>query len=248
MFVLGFGIPVLVLYFGYKKVQTSGKRTAIMVLNILLTIFTVGAFYDLITIFAGVGVLNSDGIRNIVENFIRSNDFDTTYIDPSEIYEMTISIMKIVIIAVTIIDIVITAFGVFVNVLGYKALANKAWTANAAIDAQNKKMNAMNYSYGQPQPYQQQYNQQTQNTYYNQAPMQNAYGQAPVQNTYGQTPVQNTYGQASVQNTYGQTPVQNNVQPAQPTNDDWYCVCGSKNTADQRFCSNCGSPNPNSKQ
>lgn len=244
MFVLGFGIPVLVLYFGYKKVQTSGKRKAIMILNILLTVFTAFSLFNLIGLFLGAGILSSDGLKSIIEDSISSSDFDSTYISPDELLNTTMSIMTTVMWVVGIIDVIITAFGVFTNILGYKALADKVWTANANADAENKRIAAMSNPYGQPQPYQQTYNQSAAQNNYGQSPMQNSYGQTPVQNAYGQAPVQNAYGQAPVQNAYGQA-TQNNVQPVPQANGDWYCACGNRNTAGQKFCSNCGSANPN---
>ena len=54
MFILGFSIPVLVLYFKYKKVQTSGKRTAIIILNILLSVFSFFSLIDLLITIIGV--------------------------------------------------------------------------------------------------------------------------------------------------------------------------------------------------
>lgn len=62
MFILGFSIPVLVLYFKYKKVQTSGKRTAIIILNILLSVFSFFSLIDLLITIIGGSLLNSDYI------------------------------------------------------------------------------------------------------------------------------------------------------------------------------------------
>lgn len=51
-----------------------------------------------------------------------------------------------------------------------------------------------------------------------------------------------------------QTYVQSNTgATAQPTsnvsqNSEWYCVCGNKNAAGQKFCSNCGAANPYSNR
>ena len=44
--------------------------------------------------------------------------------------------------------------------------------------------------------------------------------------------------QAYTQQNYNPAP---NTQPI----GEWYCVCGIKNQAGQKFCSNCGSKNPN---
>lgn len=51
-----------------------------------------------------------------------------------------------------------------------------------------------------------------------------------------------------------QTYAQSNTEAAaQPTsnvsqNSEWYCVCGNKNSAGQKFCSNCGAANPDSNR
>ena len=51
-----------------------------------------------------------------------------------------------------------------------------------------------------------------------------------------------------------QTYAQSNTGAAtQPTsnvsqNSEWYCVCGNKNSAGQKFCSNCGAANPDSNR
>lgn len=45
------------------------------------------------------------------------------------------------------------------------------------------------------------------------------------------------YNPAGIQNSY-----------AAPVNNDWYCICGNKNAAGQKFCSNCGAANPNNNQ
>ena len=139
--------------------------------------------------------------------------------------------------ALMIINFFILVFGVIVNILGYTAIANKTWTANAIADAQNKRMNAMNYTY---------YNQSAPQNSYGQA--QNPYGQAQnpygqAQNPYGQA--QNPYGQAP-QNPYGQTFAQNNNQPVQQSDGSWLCVCGKRNASGQKYCSFCGAANPDS--
>lgn len=177
MFILGFSIPVLVLYFKYKKVQTSGKRTAIIILNILLSVFSFFSLIDLLITIIGGSLLNSDYIRQIYESS-RGSSYNYSYVNPSDVITTTSSILATVMWALMIINFFILVFGVIVNILGYTAIANKTWTANAIADAQNKRMNAMNY------------------TYYNQSAPQNSYGQA--QNPYGQA--QNPYGQTFAQN------------------------------------------------
>lgn len=222
MFILGFSIPVLVLYFKYKKVQTSGKRTAIIILNILLSVFSFFSLIDLLITIIGGSLLNSDYIRQIYESS-RGSSYNYSYVNPSDVITTTSSILATVMWALMIINFFILVFGVIVNILGYTAIANKTWTANAIADAQNKRMNAMNY------------------TYYNQSAPQNSYGQA--QNPYGQA--QNPYGQAP-QNPYGQTFAQNNNQPVQQSDGSWLCVCGKRNASGQKYCSFCGAANPDS--
>lgn len=215
MFILGFSIPVLVLYFKYKKVQTSGKRTAIIILNILLSVFSFFSLIDLLITIIGGSLLNSDYIRQIYESS-RGSSYNYSYVNPSDVITTTSSILATVMWALMIINFFILVFGVIVNILGYTAIANKTWTANAIADAQNKRMNAMNY------------------TYYNQSAPQNSYGQA--QNPYGQAP----------QNPYGQTFAQNNNQPVQQSDSSWLCVCGKRNASGQKYCSFCGAANPDS--
>ena len=239
MFILGFSIPVLVLYLKYKKVQTSGKRTAIIILNILLSVFSFFSLIDLLITIIGGSLLNSDYIRQIYESS-RGSSYNYSYVNPSDVITTTSSILATVMWALMIINFFILVFGVIVNILGYTAIANKTWTANAIADAQNKRMNAMNamnYTY---------YNQSAPQNSYGQA--QNPYGQAQnpygqAQNPYGQA--QNTYGQAP-QNPYGQTFAQNNNQPVQQSDGSWLCVCGKRNASGQKYCSFCGAANPDS--
>lgn len=243
MFILGFSIPVLVLYFKYKKVQTSGKRTAIIILNILLSVFSFFSLIDLLITIIGGSLLNSDYIRQIYESS-RGSSYNYSYVNPSDVITTTSSILATVMWALMIINFFILVFGVIVNILGYTAIANKTWTANAIADAQNKRMNAMNYTYYNQSAPQNSYGQ-AQNPYgqaqnpYGQA--QNPYGQA--QNSYGQA--QNPYGQAP-QNPYGQTFAQNNNQPVQQSDSSWLCVCGKRNASGQKYCSFCGAANPDS--
>ncbi len=236
MFILGFSIPVLVLYFKYKKVQTSGKRTAIIILNILLSVFSFFSLIDLLITIIGGSLLNPDYIRQIYESS-RGSSYNYSYVNPSDVITTTSSILATVMWALMIINFFILVFGVIVNILGYTAIANKTWTANAIADAQNKRMNAMNYTY---------YNQSAPQNSYGQA--QNPYGQAQnpygqAQNPYGQA--QNPYGQAP-QNPYGQTFAQNNNQPVQQSDSSWLCVCGKRNASGQKYCSFCGAANPDS--
>ena len=236
MFILGFSLPVLVLYFKYKKVQTSGKRTAIIILNILLSVFSFFSLIDLLITIIGGSLLNSDYIRQIYESS-RGSSYNYSYVNPSDVITTTSSILATVMWALMIINFFILVFGVIVNILGYTAIANKTWTANAIADAQNKRMNAMNYTY---------YNQSAPQNSYGQA--QNPYGQAQnpygqAQNPYGQA--QNPYGQAP-QNPYGQTFAQNNNQPVQQSDGSWLCVCGKRNASGQKYCSFCGAANPDS--
>lgn len=124
MFILGFSIPVLVLYFKYKKVQTSGKRTAIIILNILLSVFSFFSLIDLLITIIGGSLLNSDYIRQIYESS-RGSSYNYSYVNPSDVITTTSSILATVMWALMIINFFILVFGVIVNILGYTAIANK---------------------------------------------------------------------------------------------------------------------------
>ena len=116
-----------------------------------------------------------------------------------------------------IVCILMAAFGIFATVIGFKTMADKTLTAAAAANTA-----ARNQAYNMPG-----YNNcntSFQNGYYN-------YGN-PQQNYQ-------TYAHG------------NTEAAAQPTgnvsqNSEWYCVCGNKNSAGQKFCSNCGAANPDS--
>lgn len=198
-------------------------------MNILLSVFSFFSLIDLLITIIGGSLLNSDYIRQIYESS-RGSSYNYSYVNPSDVITTTSSILATVMWALMIINFFILVFGVIVNILGYTAIANKTWTANAIADAQNKRMNAMNYTY---------YNQSAPQNSYGQA--QNPYGQA--QNPYGQA--QNPYGQAP-QNPYGQTFAQNNNQPVQQSDGSWLCVCGKRNASGQKYCSFCGAANPDS--
>lgn len=103
MFILGFSIPVLVLYFKYKKVQTSGKRTAIIILNILLSVFSFFSLIDLLITIIGGSLLNPDYIRQIYESS-RGSSYNYSYVNPSDVITTTSSILATVMWALMIIN------------------------------------------------------------------------------------------------------------------------------------------------
>ena len=116
-----------------------------------------------------------------------------------------------------IVCILIAAFGIFATVIGFKTMADKTLTAAATANTA-----ARSQAYNMPG-----YNNcntSFRNGYYNCS--------SPQQNYQ-------TYAQS------------NTEAAAQPTsnvsqNSEWYCVCGNKNSAGQKFCSNCGAANPDS--
>lgn len=132
--------------------------------------------------------------------------------------------------------VLITAFGIVASVIGFKTIADKALTA---VAAQNTAAQQQAYSapYYQNNPsYQGGYGYQN-----NAQPYRDGYNN----NHYSSQPRRNY--QASVQNNTASTgqPANNNSTATTAQNNDWYCVCGNKNTAGQKFCSNCGTANPN---
>lgn len=115
--------------------------------------------------------------------------------------------------------ILVAAFGIFATVIGFKTMADKTLTAAAAANTA-----ARNQAYNMP--CYNNCNTSFQNGYYN-------YGN-PQQNYQ-------TYAQS---NTGAATQPTSNVSQ----NSEWYCVCGNKNSAGQKFCSNCGAANPDSNR
>ncbi len=105
------------LYFQYKRLQTVGKRKAIMVLAILQTVFTS------IFLLSSLAVLVPFFIACIENGFSYSENI---------IARFGLSFMCIY----TIICLAINALGIVSAVLGFKATANKQWTANAAYNEQ----------------------------------------------------------------------------------------------------------------
>lgn len=133
--------------------------------------------------------------------------------------DFAISVVNAVFVVSMIVCILIAAFGIFATVIGFKTMADKTLTAAAAANTA-----ARSQAYNMPG-----YNNcntSFQNGYYNCS--------SPQQNYQ-------TYAQS------------NTEAAAQPTsnvsqNSEWYCVCGNKNSAGQKFCSNCGAANPDSNR
>ena len=247
MVVIGLGIPVMVLYFQYKKLQTAGKRKAILVLNILLTIFTALSVLGVISSIASIGILSSDSFSDLFSQMFsqieKAEGFDSGTF--SEISSSTMSIVSGVMLVTIIINIVTIVYGIVCMVLGYKALANKTWTAAAFANTNVK--NAQG-AYAQSMP-------KTCTVCGNAVaytalncprcgsasfayPQQNAY-QQPVNGYQPQNPIP-----PQVPNNAPQAAAPA-YQQADAPQYEWYCSCGTANSANAKFCSNCGKGNPN---
>ena len=115
MAVIGLGIPLLILYFQYKKLQTAGKRNVITVLTILQTVFTS------IFLLSSLAV-----IVRIISAYIENGGVSG--------YNIIVRVGMAVMFIYTVICLAINVMGIISAVLGYKALSNKVWTANAAYN------------------------------------------------------------------------------------------------------------------
>ena len=171
-----------------------------------------------------LGVMNvifgGDAFRQMLYDAIASGELDfEDFATANEAMDFAISVVNAVFVVSMIVCILIAAFGIFATVIGFKTMADKTLTAAAAANTA-----ARSQAYNMPG-----YNNcntSFQNGYYNCS--------SPQQNYQ-------TYAQS------------NTEAAAQPTgnvsqNSEWYCVCGNKNSAGQKFCSNCGAANPDSNR
>lgn len=237
MILIALSIVVLVLCSRYRQNPTTGRRTGVTVTTIITAILS---FFELISVVT-LGILNglfgSDAFRELIWDTIASGDFDYEgFATATEAVDFAITMLTTGLIVAIVFCVLISAFGIVASVIGFRAIADKALTTAAAQNtaAQQQAYAMPNYQNNNPsyqggygyqnnaQPYMGGYN----NNYYSQ-PQQNY--QAPAQNTTVPT----------------SQPANNNVNATTAQSNEWYCVCGSKNPAGQKFCSNCGTANPN---
>ena len=198
----------------------TNRRTGITVTTLITEVIT---FFELTGVVA-LGVMNvifgGDAFRQMLYDAIASGELDfEDFATANEAMDFAISVVNAVFVVSMIVCILIAAFGIFATVIGFKTMADKTLTAAAAANTA-----ARSQAYNMPG-----YNNcntSFQNGYYNCS--------SPQQNYQ-------TYAQS------------NTEAAAQPTsnvsqNSEWYCVCGNKNSAGQKFCSNCGTANPDSNR
>ncbi len=212
-----------------------------MVTTIITAILS---FFELISVVT-LGILNGffggEAFRELMWDAIASGDLDYEgFATASEAVDFTLSMVTTGLIVAMVFCVLITAFGIFASVIGFKTIADKALTAAAAQNT------AAQQSYNMPN-YQNNYNSSYQGGYGYQNNAQQPF-QGSYSNSYGQPQQAQQYQQnyqAPMQNAAptGQ-PASNAVNATAPQNGDWYCVCGSKNTSGQKFCSNCGAKKP----
>ena len=240
MILIALAIVVLVLCSKYKQSPTTSRRTGVTVTTIITAILS---FFELISVVT-LGVLNgffgSDAFRELIWDAVAEGDFDyDSFATINEAVDFTLSMVKTGLIVAMVFCVLITAFGIFASVIGFKTIADKALTAAAAQNTA-----AQQQAYAMP-------NYQNNNSSYQGGYGYQNGGHQPYQSNYN-----NYYGQPQQYQQNYQTPAQNNTaptgQPASnamdataPQNGDWYCACGSKNSSEQKFCSNCGAANPN---
>ncbi|MBO5908244.1 MAG: hypothetical protein J6Q67_00435 [Clostridia bacterium] len=224
----GTGIPVLIIYSKYKKMQTLGKRKALLVLTILLTIFTGFQLFSVISSIGTIAMLNSGEFTEIFDFLMEAGEVEISG-DDLEIFNSifgSITDFAVIVFWVSfILDAIILAFGVIGVIFGFKAITNKEWTA-AATNANNS-VNA--YGYGAPA--------------YTEIKVCTVCGNSATANEYtcsrcGST----TFQPADYPQQAPQAPVQQNNAPQY----EWYCPsCGTANSAEANFCKNCATRNPN---
>lgn len=238
MILIALAIVVLVLCSKYKQTPTTSKRTGVMTTTIITAILS---FFELISVVT-LGILNGffggEAFRELMWDAIASGDLDYEgFATASEAVDFALSMVTTGLIVAMVFCVLITAFGIVASVIGFKAIADKALTAAAAQNtaAQQQAYSAPNYQNNFNSSYQGGYGYQN-----NAQPYQGGYN-----NHYSSQPRQNY--QASVQNNTASTDqsANNNATATAAHDDEWYCVCGNKNTARQKFCSNCGAANPN---
>lgn len=238
MILIALAIVVLVLCSKYKQTPTTSKRTGVMTTTIITAILS---FFELISVVT-LGILNGffggEAFRELMWDAIASGDLDYEgFATASEAVDFALSMVTTGLIVAMVFCVLITAFGIVASVIGFKAIADKALTAAAAQNtaAQQQAYSAPNYQNNFNSSYQGGYGYQN-----NAQPYQGGYN-----NHYSSQPRQNY--QASVQNNTASTDqsANNNATATAAHDNEWYCVCGNKNTAGQKFCSNCGASNPN---
>lgn len=238
MILIALAIVVLVLCSKYKQTPTTSKRTGVMTTTIITAILS---FFELISVVT-LGILNGffggEAFRELMWDAIASGDLDYEgFATASEAVDFALSMVTTGLIVAMVFCVLITAFGIVASVIGFKAIADKALTAAAAQNtaAQQQAYSAPNYQNNFNSSYQGGYGYQN-----NAQPYQGGYN-----NHYSSQPRQNY--QASVQNNTASTDqsANNNATATAAHDNEWYCICGNKNTAGQKFCSNCGAANPN---
>lgn len=236
MILIALSIVVLVLCSRYRQNPTTGRRTGVTVTTIITAILS---FFELISVVT-LGILNglfgSDAFRKLIWDTIASGDFDYEgFATATEAVDFAITMLTTGLIVAIVFCVLISAFGIVASVIGFRAIADKALTTAAAQNTAAGQAYAMpNYQNNNPS-YQGGYGYQNNAQQHYQSNYNNYYGQ-PQQNY--QAPAQNTTVPTS-------QPANNNVNATTAQSNEWYCVCGSKNPAGQKFCSNCGTANPN---
>ncbi len=231
MVVIGLGIAVLIVRAKYKNQQTAGKRNALMVLTVLQAVFSGFVLFSLIGSLVSALTLSAGDIDSIIQDSFNTangiDEFDEEFI---EIFgNMFGSISEFVIVFMWIfiaIDGLTLAFGVITLVVGYKALSNKQWTANAAVNVKGAVPVTATAT-------------------------ATAYGNAIQTKTCtvcgAAVPVNANVCSRCGNNTF--TDVAQNFG-AQPVNNaptmEWFCpTCGKASPATTKFCPTCGTNNPN---
>lgn len=220
MVLIALSIIVLVLCSRYKQKPMTNSRTGLTVTTIITAVITFFELTGVVALSVMNGIFGGDAFRQMLYDAIASGELDfEDFATANEAMDFALSVVNAVFVVSIIVCILVAAFGIFATVIGFKTMADKTLTAAAAANTA-----ARNQAYNMPC-----YNNCStsfQNGYYN-------YGN-PQQNYQ-------TYAQS---NTGAATQPTSNVSQ----NSEWYCVCGNKNSAGQKFCSNCGAANPDSNR
>ena len=217
MVLIALSIVVLVLCSRYKQEPTANSRTGITVTTIITAVITFFELTGVVSLGVMNGIFGGDAFRQMLYDAIASGELDfEDFATANEAMDFALSVVNAVFVVSLIVCILVAAFGIFATVIGFKTMADKTLTAAAAANTA-----ARNQAYNMPG--------------YNNC------------NTSFQNGCYNYSNPQQNYQTYAQS---NTGAPAQPTgnvsqNSDWYCVCGNKNSAGQKFCSNCGAINPN---
>ena len=220
MVLIALSIIVLVLCSRYKQEPITNSRTGITVTTIITAVISFFELISVVSLGVMIGIFGGDAFRQMLYDAIASGELDfEDFATANEAMDFAISVVNAIFVVSMIVCILIAAFGIFATVIGFKTMADKTLTAAATANTA-----ARSQAYNMPG-----YNNcntSFQNGYYNYS--------SPQQNYQ-------TYAQS------------NTEAAAQPTsnvsqNSEWYCVCGNKNSAGQKFCSNCGAANPDNNQ